>query len=206
MKVTILRATTDPESLISEAAHLCYSDGELFEDQKIKLINRLLKDGHLSPFEHASITYKIEGISRACSHRLVRHRLASYTQQSQRYVTLDEEPEWVIPPSIQRRSGFSLTLYEHWLDYHNQIIDGAPAEDARYLLPNATPTNLIVTMNFRELLHFFELRCCDRAQWEIRELAHRMLRLAKTVAPHVFANAGSPCSTCEQDCPKRVDA
>lgn len=207
MDVKIMRAPEDPELTIFDAAHMCYSDGralELDHDRKIRLINKLLKDGHLSPFEHVSITYQIDGISRACSHQLVRHRLASYTQQSQRYVTLDEEPQWVIPPRYQDNWGFRQSLYYQWRDYCDLVEYGDPPEDARYLLPNATPTSIVVTMNFRELLHFFELRCCKRAQWEIRDLANKMLKLAQGIAPNVFGNAGAPCTTCRQECPDEM--
>lgn len=202
MNVSVLRSTQDSEALIANAARQCYSDAPVDTDDGVKsLIVRLIKDGHLSPLEHASITYQINGISRACSHQLVRHRIASYTQQSQRYVTLDEEPEWVIPPSCKRYARYPHELWSTWENYKSLIRDGVPLEDARYILPNATPTNIVATMNFRELLHFFELRCCKRAQWEIRELANRMLELAYTIAPNVFANAGAPCATCEQECP-----
>ena len=203
MDVSILRKTPFPESLIANAARQCYSDGPVDADTDVKrLITRLLNDGHLSPFEHASITYQVDGISRACSHQLVRHRLASYTQQSQRYVTMNREPKWVVPPTLKTYGPYLNCLSNHvWKCYRMLIDAGCPAEDVRYLLPNATPTNIIVTMNFRELLHFFELRCCKRAQWEIRELANRMLGFARAIAPTVFAHAGAPCATCKQVCP-----
>lgn len=210
MDVSVLTATDTPECLIYWAARQCYGGAltvDEFEPSDCGLlIGRLLKDGHLSPFEHTSITYQVNGISRACSHQLVRHRLASYTQQSQRYVMLDKKPEWVIPPSIEAsedaKQTFLNRLHLDWSGYKDLVKDNEiPVEDARYMLPNATPTNIVVTMNFRELLHFFELRCCKRAQWEIRELANKMLELAREIAPNVFKDAGPKCATCEQECP-----
>ncbi len=205
MKVTLLNFTPAPEKTIALAAKLCYSDstvGELEERVKEisheKFLGRILRMGHLSVLEHASFTFGIEGISRATSHQLVRHRLASYSQQSQRYVK-PKRPEFVIPPSIEgsavARDKFEravLSLYEL---YGELVKEGVPAEDARYILPNAACTKIIVTMNARELLHFFRLRCCERAQWEIRDMATRMLVLAKKEAPTIFKGAGPACVT-----------
>ena len=221
MRVKILSKTENPERVIALAARQCYFKGsvlaleedpawvDVMDSEEVeKLIKRLLTNGHLSPFEHASITFAVEGISRACSHQLVRHRLASYSQQSQRYVKMNKEPDWVIPPSISPGSPdydvyhkYRHGLWCAWNAYREMVRDGCPPEDARYLLPNATPTNIVMTMNFRELLHFFEERCCKRAQWEIRNLANEMLSLSKSLAPTIFADAGARCSTCQQDCP-----
>ncbi len=152
--------------------------------------------GHLSILEHASFTFGIDGISRVTSHQLVRHRVASYSQQSQRYVKFDS-PEFVLPSTVtideSRRQRFEAALKNLYSLYNEMIEEGVPAEDARYLLPNAACTKIIVTMNARELLHFFTLRGCERAQWEIREMATEMIVLAKTVAPVIFADTGPAC-------------
>jgi thymidylate synthase (FAD) len=140
-------------------------------------------------------TFRVEGISRVTLAQLTRHRLASFSVQSQRYVKLDN-PELVIPESIRNSSFFAeaqssmrymLNLYERMME------EGIPAEDARYVTPQAVPTSLIVTMNVRELRHFFSLRCCNRAQWEIRQLADEMLKLCRKAAPTLFENAGPGC-------------
>lgn len=162
------------------------------EDRALSLLKELVEKRHGSILEHCCFTFSIEGISRACSHQLVRHRIASYSQQSQRYVR-GEKFGVVIPPSIEKD--------ENALHHFNNILDDIseaytllvekykiPKEDARYLLPNATTTNLVVTMNARELLHFIELRMDKRAQWEIRELAKEMLAQLKEVAPVIFGS------------------
>ena len=173
-------------------------------EKKKELIKKVIEWGHLSVIEHANFTFSIEGISRSCSHQLVRHRLASYTQQSQRYVLLDELPT-VVPPSIQKNEA-ALRKFNEIIEkikeaYQELIALGINKEDARYILPNATATNLIVTMNARELLHFFQLRLCDRSQWEIRKLAQEMLKEVRKVAPELFLTASPPCATCKQPCP-----
>jgi thymidylate synthase (FAD) len=131
------------------------------------------------------------------THQLVRHRLASYNQQSQRYVTYADEPTFVVPPSVAAdpaaRDAFDDACLSAFESYRALLDAGVPAEDARYLLPNAMETKIVVTMNVRELMHFFELRCCKRAQWEIRELALEMLRLAEETAPYLFLDAGAAC-------------
>lgn len=203
MKVVLLEYTPDPELTVAIAARLCYSstdiDGlkdKLTVDDARKLIKKIIRMGHLSVLEHASFTFGIEGISRACSHQLVRHRIASYSQQSQRYVNM-EESQFVIPPSIEADSK-ALRIYMNTLRlirkrYAELVQMGCPIEDARYILPNATETKIIVTMNARELLHFFKLRCCRRAQWEIREVAKQMLSISRKKAPSIFQNAGPSC-------------
>ena len=203
MKVTLLNFTPGPEKTVALAARLCYSDSTIEElDGRVKNISiekflgKIIKMGHLSVLEHASFTFGIEGISRAASHQLVRHRLASYSQQSQRYVKF-ERPEYVLPPTIgedgEKNRRFEEALCGAYALYKELIDAGVPAEDARYLLPNAACTRIIVTMNARELLHFFRLRCCERAQWEIRDMATRMVVLVKEKAPFIFMDSGPAC-------------
>lgn len=205
MKATLLNSTPEPEKTVALAARLCYSDSTIDElGEKVaatsteKFLDKILKMGHTSVLEHASFTFGIEGISRATSHQLVRHRLASYSQQSQRYVTFDS-PEYVTPASIAsdtlKKKRFDEAVNAVYGLYKELVGAGIPAEDARYILPNAACTKIIVTMNARELLHFFSLRCCERAQWEIRELATAMLVLAKKAAPFIFKGAGPACVT-----------
>jgi thymidylate synthase (FAD) len=203
MKVTLLNFTPAPEKTIVLAARLCYSDSDISQlEKKVldisyeKFLGKILKMGHLSVLEHASFTFGIEGISRATSHQLVRHRLASYSQQSQRYVKF-KQPEFVTPTSVKKnlRLGekFSDTVASLYNFYNEMLEAGIPAEDARYILPNAAETKIIVTMNARELLHFFGLRSCERAQWEIRDMAKKMLALVKKEAPFIFKKAGPGC-------------
>ena len=162
-----------------------------------KTIRRIASYGHFSVLEHATFTYSVEGVSRAFSHQLVRHRIASYTQQSQRYVPYKTIDQYIIPRKIledeNAKKIYDSTL-EKIMDAYQQLLDqGVPEEDARYVLPNAAKTNIVVSMNARELRHFFNLRCCERAQWEIREVAMEMLKQAKKVAPMLFENAGPSC-------------
>lgn len=204
MQVVILSYTPEPEKQVAIAANLCYSSSDIEqvekkfydkEEQK-RLISILLLHNHLSPFEHVSFTFGIQNVSRSLTHQLVRHRIASYSQQSQRYVTIKKEIPFIIPPSIENSS-----YKDKFVNYINQgkdlyekmIKDGIPKEDARYLLTNATCSNIIVTMNARSLLNFFELRCCKHAQWEIRKLAFIMLSKVKKIAPLLFDKAGPSC-------------
>lgn len=205
MRVTLVSHTPDPEKVCNRAAGVCVSAGEVKGD---KHLMHALASGHDSVLEHASFTFSVEGISRACSHQLVRHRMASYSQQSQRYVKM-RGFDYVTPESIED----SLTMvwskdaqeavqiihaYKdvmnqiRWL-YHDLVSAGIPEEDARYILPNATKTNIIVTMNARELRHFLSLRLCTRAQWEIRQLAEKMLDCVREVAPTIFEDVGPRC-------------
>lgn len=204
MKVKLLEHTPEPEKTIAAAARLCYAPigaDQLFEemtdDEVRKLIKFLIKAGHLSAVEHASFTFAIEGISRACSHQLVRHRVASYNQQSQRYVKYQDKLSLVTPPAIAENPSlaemFDKSNQIAYETYLKLVEAGIEAEDARYALPHATETKLVVTMNARELRHFFTVRCCNRAQWEIRHLAKEMLLLVKEVAPIIFEDAGAPC-------------
>lgn len=168
------------------------------EDAEIKkLIRFLIKAGHMSAIEHATFTFAIEGVSRACTHQLVRHRMASFNQQSQRYVKLADTFTYITPPSItenaELKAAFEAQVEAAFRAYKDLLDSGVEAEDARYILPQAGETKIVVTMNARELLHFFALRCCNRAQWEIRELAVAMLDIVTPIAPTVFATAGPGC-------------
>lgn len=210
MQVTLLNHTPEPEKTVCLAARLCYSDNSISELEekvegidKAKFLSKILGMGHLSVLEHASFSFGIDGISRVTSHQLVRHRLASYSQQSQRYVKFDS-PEFVLPDTIgsdpEKSARFEAMLSSIYTLYSDLVDEGVPAEDARYLLPNAACTKIVVTMNARELLHFFRLRGCERAQWEIREMAIEMIKLAKSVSPIIFADTGPACvsDTCSE--------
>lgn len=206
MKVALLQHTPDPELTVALAARLCYSPTgiaqlreKLSSSDVESFLDKIMSLGHQSVLEHASFTFGIEGISRATSHQLVRHRLASYSQQSQRYVSHKAGFEAVIPPSIAAQpelyARFEAQLQAIHRVYADLVEAGIPAEDARYILPNAAETKIMVTMNARELIHFFGLRCCERAQWEIRAMAVEMLRLVKPIAPTIFRDAGPGCLT-----------
>jgi thymidylate synthase (FAD) len=162
-----------------------------------RVIKQVTGYGHASVIEHASFTFSIEGASRAMTHELVRHRIASYTQQSQRYVAYDTSENYVTPKSIatnqEARKIYNETLNKISETYQKLLKIGIPKEDSRFILPNAAKTNIMVTMNARELRHFFNLRCCARAQWEIRETAIEMFKQAKKAAPALFENAGPSC-------------
>lgn len=203
MDVRLLYHTPDPERAVAAAARLCYAPvgaAELLEhmseDAVRKVLKTIITSGHTSALEHASYTFAIDGVSRAMTHQLVRHRLASYNQQSQRYVSYDE-PSFITPPTVAEdpaaAEAFEAATAAAFAAYRALLDAGIPAEDARYLLPNATETKIVVTMNVRELFHFFELRCCKRAQWEIREAAMRMLGLVEPTAPYIFMDAGASC-------------
>ncbi|MCR4402629.1 MAG: FAD-dependent thymidylate synthase [Firmicutes bacterium] len=202
MNVVLVSYTPDPERVVAVAARQCYSPlgaAELAEglsDEKVgELIRTIIEAGHLSPTEHASFTFAIEGVSRALSHQLVRHRIASYSQQSQRYVS-ERGFGYVTPPSIaadpRARAIFERQM-EHARDAYRELVALVPREDARFVLPNACETRLVMTMNCRSLYNFFERRLCERAQWEIRELAREMLRRVRDVAPRLFSWVGPPC-------------
>lgn len=204
MDVRLLFHTPEPERAVAVAARLCYAPvgaAELMEEMSAEAIRRVLRtiieSGHTSTLEHATYTFAIDGVSRAMTHQLVRHRLASYNQQSQRYVSYTDDPSFIVPPAVdadpESRQAFLGACASAFLSYREAIEAGIEPEDARYLLPNAMETKIVVTMNVRELLHFFELRCCKRAQWEIREVALRMLELAEPTAPYIFLDAGASC-------------
>lgn len=234
MKVNLITYTPDPEKVIACAAKLCYANSgidDLYEgltpDKISSFVEMLANIGHESPIEHVSFTFGIEGISRACSHQLVRHRIASYSQQSQRYVDMDNF-NFVIPPDIEKNDACkkifidsmntSLDAYNLLIQnlsdryYDEFILNGSSEkdalinarkkaqEDARFVLPNACETKIIVTMNARTLLNFFKHRCCNRAQWEIKAMADKMLELCCEVAPNVFFAAGPDCY--KKSCPE----
>jgi thymidylate synthase (FAD) len=212
--VRLLKVTPDAEQLISAAAKLCYASdpAAIFqknsEETEIFLF-RLRRMGHLSPFEHVSYTYLLEGISRAMTHQLIRHRIASYSQRSQRYVT-HEAFDYIIPPSLKGKQvetvdgmvdavEYYCSFMEHTAEVYGRLRktlggSGETAnEDARYVLPNAVETKIMVTMNARELFHFFSERLCSRAQWEIRTVAEEMLQLAREATPVIFKGIGPKC-------------
>ena len=254
LKVKIIAHTPEPDKVVAQAGKLCYSavgvdqiTQKLTEEEIARYVNMLASIGHESPLEHVSFTFAIEGISRACTHQIVRHRIASYSQQSQRYVKL-EQFEYIIPPAIESNPEakrifietmkrdqkaydelVDLLLEDILIDKHaadfgsciKEVLkenpDVAPdrskvldlyaekffedyrkaekqaIEDARYVFPNACETKIVVTMNARSLLHFFNVRCCNRAQWEIREMATEMLKECKKIAPALFKKAGPDC-------------
>lgn len=204
MQVSLIKHTPEPEQTVAAAARLCYSPDQVEDlldgmtlSRAQRLIGKLVEQRHFSPFEHASFTFGISGVSRSLSHQLVRHRIASYSQQSQRYVAMQKVPV-VVPPSISADPD-ALALFSQAIQSveqaYQQLLQKVPAEDARYVLPNACQTNLVVTMNARSLYNFFSLRCCNRAQWEIRQLAWQMLQLVRQVAPTLFHGAGPGCLT-----------
>ena len=212
VKVAILSYTPDAEKLVASSARVCYSEEgaiDIFSSingEKIKKrITDAVSKGHLSILEHACYTFSIEGISRVTSHQLVRHRIASFSQQSQRYVRFKDKESYVIPRRIAENETlvqrYEKTMGEIFELYESMISSGIPAEDARYILPSSVVTNIVVTMNARELLHFFSLRCCKKAQWEIRSLAWKMLRELLKVSPIIFDKAGPDCmkGICPQD-------
>jgi thymidylate synthase (FAD) len=200
MIVKLLAHTPDADRICASAGNSCYSERpshELIDDinDPERVLSKIVGMGHHSVVEHAVFTFSAEGVSRALTHQLVRHRIASFSQQSQRYVPL-KEPTYVIPETIAADPD-SLKAYEEMMDRiwetYRKLSERVPAEDARYVLPNGCTTNITITMNARELLHFFSLRCCNRAQREIRDMADRMLEICRDVSPVIFRNAGPPC-------------
>ena len=203
LQVSILSHTDKPLETIYKAARQCYSAGSVADmepasrEKMADLIRRCIRSGHTSVLEHVSFTFAISGVSRALSHQLVRHRMASYSQQSQRYVKAGEL-EYVCPPSLHESlseeiSYFFSSMTAAECAYRDMLAAGVPAEDARFILPNATATNIVMTMNCRALLHFFEERCCRKAQWEIHRLAMRMMDCMVDELPEVFNFAGPKC-------------
>lgn len=236
IKVRLIEHTPNPEKVVAAAAKLCYSavgvddivEG-LTEESTSKFVDMLSSYGHYSPMEHATFTFAIEGVSRSLTHQLVRHRVASYSQQSQRYVKLNSF-EYIIPPAIEGddecRKVF-IEAMERDQEAYDKIVEvlkektfqvlinkakdsnieltdkkikglrskaeKTAIEDARYVFPNACETKIVVTMNARELMHFFSQRCCQRAQWEIRDMAELMLKEVKNVAPNLFKVSGPNC-------------
>ena len=210
LKVILLRATPDPDEIVALGARLCYAQADIDSlrervettDQQ-KFVARVMERGHLSVTEHASFTFAVEGVSRALLAQLTRHRIASFSVQSQRYVSMADGFDYVIPPSIsalgeeeEREFIRQMETIHTWYCAWQEKLGGAKEasnEDARFVLPNAAATRLLVTMNARELMHFFELRCCNRAQWEIRRMAWLMLAECRKAAPALFENAGPAC-------------
>ena len=217
MEVKLISCTPDMERIIAVSAGLCYSNHEndilnqrMSDGDVYKLLNKIIDSGHESALEHGSFTFAISGVSRNLTHQLVRHRLASFNQQSQRYVSMNLQ-EYIIPPRIKNNEttlAFQYhedkTISEKYYNtmemcfalYEEMISFGISKEDARYILPSSVCTNINMTMNCRELLHFLELRCCERAQWEIRELANKILEICKEKSPIIFNKAGASCVRC----------
>lgn len=206
LTLLLLRHTPDPDRLVALAARRCYSsraaediEEHLSPEEIAKLLDFLRQRNHLSPFEHADFTFSADGISRALSHQLVRHRIASYSQESQRYVNYMKAKQlsYIVPPTI-RQNPEALKIFseaaDKTLDAYRAMVDaGVSPEDARYIFPNAIETKFVFTLNARSLFNFFEQRCCLKAQWEIRQLAFDMLKEVRKVAPMIFKNAGAPC-------------
>ncbi len=184
-----LRGDGTPEELLEHAGRICYRSES--RGAPGKFVEARVREGHESIVEHASASFEISGISRACSHQLVRHRLASYSQESQRYVDMSD-PDWALPPAVLNDDE-ALAIWETFAGRVEEAYEalrelGMRKEDARFVLPNAAATRLIVTMNFRELLHLFRIRISSAAQWEIRDVGVRMLELIYPHAPRVFAD------------------
>jgi len=201
LRVELVSYTKDPEITCAKCASVSWRrkgmrDFSLSEARDT--IRRILSFGHESVIEHASFTFFVEGVSRSLTHQLVRHRIASYTQQSMRYVDLTRSKDYFVKPeSIDKNQKLS-EMFDEIMNkckdaYNSFRKSDIPQEDARFVLPIATQTKIAVTMNSRELRHFFALRCCLRSQWEIRELANEILRICKSVAPFIFENAGPSC-------------
>lgn len=225
MRVRLVRFSPNPEEIVAMGAKLCYSAASVDEleagikkNEQGKFISKLMEMGHLSPLEHAAFTFAVEGVSRSLLAQITRHRIASFSVQSQRYVSehsghnRDGVFDYIVPPRVEELGPAYVEKYhaqmetiqkwyDFWLIEFEKNGDPAP-EDARFVLPNAAETKIVLTMNARELLHFFALRCCNRAQWEIRELAVRMLKLVKEAAPGIFKEGGPPCL--KGPCPEGV--
>jgi thymidylate synthase (FAD) len=206
MKVKLLKYTQDPEKTCAVAARLCYSsvgveelNKNMTKTQVSDLLNRVIKSGHHSVLEHASFSFAVEGVSRALLAQLTRHRIASFSVQSQRYVKFKNGVENVIPPSVKANpkmfAKFKALQKETEKLYLEMTENSIPQEDARYILPQSSATKIFMTMNARELRHFFSLRACNRAQWEIRAMALSMLKLVKKTAPKLFDGAGADCAS-----------
>ena len=212
MQVELLYHTPDPERAIATAARLCYAPvgaSELMEtmpEERVRsVLSTIMGSGHFSTLEHASYTFAVDGVSRALTHQLVRHRIASFNQQSQRYVKFKGDIPMVKPASVAADPECNRLFDEAAAAvaeaYRALVAAGIPAEDARYLLPNACETKIVITMNVRELLHFFSLRCCNRAQWEIRDAACQALAALREVSPELFRLYGPTCF-CTGKCPE----
>ncbi len=215
INVKLIDKTHNALELLYAACRQCYSEkfaGDIYEEavnlkDPLKVsafIKKIVSSGHESPLEHAKFTFAIEGVSRALTHQLVRHRIASYSQQSQRYVN-ESKFDYIIPPSFKKDANLKAKFVKIMKDIqssYNEIVDllkekGTQGEeanqDARFVLPQAAETKIVVTMNLRELKHFFYHRCCSRAQWEIQALAYKMLDICKKELPEVFSDFGAKC-------------
>ncbi len=219
LSVTLLQHTPDPDRAVAIAGRLCYAPvsaadlkQEMSDEAVAKLVRGLIASGHHSALEHASFSFAVDGVSRACTHQLVRHRVASYNQQSQRYVNFSAADSFVGPPSVAANPEANevfLGAMQSAREAYDKLVELGLAEgrgkesvqeDARFVLPNAAETKIVVTMNARELRHFFKVRCCNRAQWEIRDLAWTMRGMLKDIAPALFHRCGPGClyGTCPE--------
>jgi len=209
LEVILLQRPENAEQIVAAAAKLCYSNVDIptllkkqTSKQARKFIDNLVSMGHESPLEHAQYTFGVHGISRACSHQLVRHRIASYSQQSQRYVGEESQKhkddgvfDYIVPPSIVEsgKKDEFVRMMKTIQGWYDKLVKLVPKEDARFVLPNAAETRIMFSMNARSLLNFFKERLCNRAQWEIRELANKMYDLVLEDAPSIFKYAGPNC-------------
>ncbi len=209
MKVALIRHTLSPEEVVALGARLCYSKARVDDlltrveaKDQTDFVHKIMGMGHDSVLEHASFTFGIEGVSRVLLAQITRHRLASFSVQSQRYVSYESGFGYIVPPKIEALGEEAVaeferqmdTLHQWYTDWQQKLGTGEGGnEDARFVLPGACETRMMVTMNVRELRHFFSLRMCSRAQWEIRALATEMHRLCMEVAPALFENAGPGC-------------
>lgn len=212
LHVRLLQHTPDPDRAVAVAGRLCYApvsaadlQQEMSDEDVAKLVRILVRSGHHSALEHATFSFAVDGVSRACTHQLVRHRVASYNQQSQRYVNFGAADSFVVPPSISTNAEAAAVFFKAMEDAraaYDKLVElglgegrtrESVQEDARFVLPNAAETRIVVTMNARELRHFFHVRCCNRAQWEIRDLAWRMRGMVKELAPNLFDRTGPSC-------------
>ncbi len=221
LKVQLLQMTENAVDLVYAACRQCYSSqfaGDIFTkgsdsfEKKEAFVRKIVASGHESPLEHVKFTFAVKGVSRALTHQLVRHRIASYSQQSQRYIK-ETNFDYIIPPSVEAdpelRTEFE-RLMRNIQESYNAMLERLKAQgktgekvnqDARFVLPQAAETKIVITMNARQLLHFFKQRCCTRAQWEIRHLADEMLKMCKEKLPSIFTNAGAKCVELEY-CPE----
>ncbi len=208
--VKLIEHTPNPDKVVALSAKLCYSKSDIdtlsdsiSQKEQDDFIAKLMNMSHFSPIEHVSFTFGIEGVSRSLLAQITRHRLASFSVQSQRYVSAKEDFNFIIPPNIEKLGSEAVAQFENqmqtmgkwykeWQDRLGNLGESSN-EDARFVLPNSCETKMVMTMNARELMHFLSLRCCFRAQWEIREVAFQILKICKDVAPTLFKNVGPSC-------------
>ena len=209
MKAVLIRHTLSPEEVVALGARLCYSKARVDDlldkveaKDQTEFVHKIMSMGHDSVLEHASFTFGIEGVSRTLLAQITRHRVASFSVQSQRYVCYEKGFGYIVPPKIEALGADAVaeferqmdTMHQWYVQWQEKLGTGEGGnEDARFVLPGACETRMMVTMNVRELRHFFSLRMCSRAQWEIRALANEMHRLCMEVAPALFENAGPAC-------------